>query len=526
MLFDSRINYSTVNHSAYYKLTHDNTQVTSTIERDSRIVELLPAGHQIDVVDIVLRDDLQLVRGFGRSHGWISLENLDSGHRWAQSIDSDSMSHAEIEQLAAAARDGPPAPQPVSDSGFYPGERVVATTTDICAVREWYRSGDEGTVWRIVSSVDLIVDWERTTNNGRISNIHVGLTPQQAARLQVGEQVVAQYGDSNETRKVGDKGLVAEVLPMQTYVSVLFDRYAQDAVAEIKFAATEGHKLSHLRKLPMAAAGPSHSGTIRTDADGDAVLCDGDVVTGKVYKIADLTYVSPFHYRESRGKVVRGKVDSNGNVQSFIEDVKIPGFPRRQMGEEWEGILSVKYDDGAAQAGKLGCDATSVAKLMLQQVPMAAYYPNVFAKSQHLKSNRKYPNHNKDFSSCNGYDCPFWLEGKGSDVPTVEWCWAGSFFWHEHMCFKCRGPKALLIQIKIGDALGEGQIIEERMAKYLGMRIVKLDCPNKFAPENGKIIAQQLHDAGILIWNGRLDQNTPDGHPTASGHDLKRGPLL
>merc|ERR1712008_11692 len=171
------------------------------------------------------------------------------------------------------------------------------------------------------------------------------------------------------------------------------------------------------------------------------------------------------------------------------------------MGQDWEAILSVKYDDGHAQSDTFWQhdDATTLARRLLLMVPVAAYYPNNFEKSQYLKTNSRHPGHNQDFSSCNGFDCPFWLESKGVESHTTEWCWAGSFFWHEERCLRYKGSKGMVIQGRVGAELGPGQVIEERMAEHLGLKLVRVHCPETYHRGNATIITQQLQDAGVLV---------------------------
>merc|ERR1711976_137708 len=85
-----------------------------------------------------------------------------------------------------------------------------------------------------------------------------------------------------------------------------------------------------------------------------------------------------------------------------------------------------------------------IARSILDDAGVMAYYPNRFQKA-FVKA--KYPDHNKDFNSCNGWDCPCVHDSvHDGSTPDDSWCWAGSYWWHLVQMKNIHGSLARLIQ--------------------------------------------------------------------------------
>lgn len=261
----------------------------------------------------------------------------------------------------------------------------------------------------------------------------------------------------------------------------------------------------------------------RSSTSSDVPLAQPERATSKPGAVDPVSWKGCIRKTSCPGEAVR----YSGETSMFFAANGSPGnfwqhFPDRPQGEEWDLALSVKYDDGVTQEAKvltLVANQASVAACWnLAMAPIATYYPNRFQK----EPSGKHHDHNQDFESCCGWDCPFVLEAGMDDRPDTSWCWAGSYWWHLAKIAAVNGDRARLVQIEEGDKLGVGQFLETAMAEKLGICIVKIAVSHHNNVENYRIIACELEKAGIIAFLTPMNQWSAY---FPQGHELSRGAL-
>ncbi|CAE8597118.1 unnamed protein product, partial [Polarella glacialis] len=70
-----------------YAIIHEGTFLSGSVAvpADKDVLQILPAGTEVWVLEVVLREEESRVRGrIGSPAGWISLLDTKTGYRWAE----------------------------------------------------------------------------------------------------------------------------------------------------------------------------------------------------------------------------------------------------------------------------------------------------------------------------------------------------------------------------------------------------------------------------------------------------------